>query len=110
MSFLEIHVDEKRFGERVVLRDLHLGLARGEVASLVGPSGCGKSTLLSIVAGLDRQARPARSVTRPKLSPDATESAMPTRRKRRSPGTSTTVSSASPNHRRPSADSAIDQA
>ena len=57
MSFLEIHVDEKRFGERVVLRDLHLALARGEIASLVGPSGCGKSTLLSIVAGLDRQVR-----------------------------------------------------
>jgi len=57
MSFLEIHVDEKRFGERVVLRDLHLALERGEIASLVGASGCGKSTLLSIVAGLDRQAR-----------------------------------------------------
>jgi ABC-type nitrate/sulfonate/bicarbonate transport system ATPase subunit len=57
MSFLEIQVDEKRFGERIVLKDLRLTLARGEILSLVGPSGCGKSTLLSIVAGLDRQAR-----------------------------------------------------
>jgi sulfonate transport system ATP-binding protein len=59
MSFLEIQVDEKRYGERVVLHKLHLALARGEIVSLVGPSGCGKSTLLSIVAGLDRQARAA---------------------------------------------------
>jgi sulfonate transport system ATP-binding protein len=59
MSFLDIQVDEKRFGERIVLKDLRLTLARGEILSLVGPSGCGKSTLLSIVAGLDRQARAA---------------------------------------------------
>ena len=57
MSFLEIVVDEKRYGERVVLKNLRLGLARGEIVSLVGPSGCGKSTLLSIVAGLDKGAR-----------------------------------------------------
>jgi len=57
MSFLEIVVDEKRYGERVVLKNLRLALARGEIVSLVGPSGCGKSTLLSIVAGLDKGAR-----------------------------------------------------
>jgi sulfonate transport system ATP-binding protein len=57
MSFLEIVVDEKRYGERVVLKNLRLELARGEIVSLVGPSGCGKSTLLSIVAGLDKGAR-----------------------------------------------------
>ena len=59
MSFLDIQVDEKRFGERVILKNLRLELARGDIVSLVGPSGCGKSTLLSIVAGLDRQARAA---------------------------------------------------
>jgi sulfonate transport system ATP-binding protein len=57
MSFLDIAVDEKRYGERLVLHNLRLELARGEIVSLVGPSGCGKSTLLAIVAGLDRQAR-----------------------------------------------------
>lgn len=57
MSFLEIVVDEKRFGARIVLKNLRLELARGEIVSLVGPSGCGKSTLLSIVAGLDEHAR-----------------------------------------------------
>jgi sulfonate transport system ATP-binding protein len=57
MSLLEIVVDEKRYGERIVLKNLRLGLAHGEIVSLVGPSGCGKSTLLSIVAGLDKGAR-----------------------------------------------------
>ncbi|MEP6504167.1 MAG: ABC transporter ATP-binding protein [Betaproteobacteria bacterium] len=50
---LDIHVRSKRYGERVVLRDVHLQLAPGEIVSLVGASGCGKSTLLRIVAGLD---------------------------------------------------------
>ena len=59
MSFLEIEVAEKRFGARLVLKNLRLALARGEIVSLVGPSGCGKSTLLAIAAGLDRQARAA---------------------------------------------------
>ena len=57
MSYLEIAVDEKRYGERIVLKNLRLASARGEIVSLVGPSGCGKSTLLSIVAGLDKGAR-----------------------------------------------------
>jgi sulfonate transport system ATP-binding protein len=50
---LDIFVSEKRYGQRTVLRDLHLSVAAGEVVTLVGASGCGKSTLLSLVAGLD---------------------------------------------------------
>ena len=53
MTALELHILEKRHGERVVLHDVHLALAQGEVASLVGASGCGKSTLLTIASGLD---------------------------------------------------------
>lgn len=51
---LHIDVRRKRHGERVVLRDLHQRLDRGEVLTLTGPSGCGKTALLRIVAGLDR--------------------------------------------------------
>jgi putative ABC transport system ATP-binding protein len=42
----------KRYGDRDVLRDVSIELARGEVASLTGASGSGKSTLISLVAGL----------------------------------------------------------
>ena len=37
-----------------VLRDVSLGVAKGEYVSIIGHSGCGKSTLLNIVAGLLR--------------------------------------------------------
>jgi sulfonate transport system ATP-binding protein len=51
---LDIHVKEKRYGARTVLRDIRLQLQEGEVVSLIGASGCGKSSLLSIASGLDR--------------------------------------------------------
>ncbi len=51
---LDIHVTEKRYGARTVLRDVSLQLQVGEVVSLIGASGCGKSSLLSIASGLDQ--------------------------------------------------------
>ncbi len=44
----------KRFGERVVLKDIAFTVAEGEFAILFGPSGVGKTLLLSILAGLER--------------------------------------------------------
>jgi putative ABC transport system ATP-binding protein len=48
----------KRFRSRGrttdVLRDIDLGIGRGEIAVIQGRSGEGKSTLLHILAGLDR--------------------------------------------------------
>jgi len=54
---LDIHIAEKRYGQRTVLRDVSLQLQQGEVVSLIGASGCGKSSLLSIASGLDREFR-----------------------------------------------------
>ena len=36
------------------LERVDLGIARGELVSIVGPSGSGKSTLLNLIGGLDR--------------------------------------------------------
>jgi len=55
MSHLQIHVAQKKFGERSVLEGIRLGVENGQIVSLIGASGCGKSTLLRIVSGLDRE-------------------------------------------------------
>ena len=41
-----------RKGPFVALRDIRLGVAKGEFVTLIGHSGCGKSTLLNLIAGL----------------------------------------------------------
>ncbi len=44
---LSMHFEGKR-----VLRDIDLGIKRGEVFVVMGPSGCGKTTLLKHICGL----------------------------------------------------------
>ncbi|MGN7701802.1 ABC transporter ATP-binding protein [Cellulosimicrobium sp. 22601] len=41
-------------GGVTALHDVHLDVARGELAAIVGPSGSGKSTMLNVVGTLDR--------------------------------------------------------
>jgi ABC-type Fe3+/spermidine/putrescine transport system ATPase subunit len=50
---VELRGVSKRFGQRVILDQIDLQIARGEIVVLVGPSGSGKSTLLKIVSGIE---------------------------------------------------------
>src|SRR3954468_10334905 len=50
---IEVKNINKRFGNFVVLDDVSLNFAAGELTALLGPSGCGKTTLLRIIAGLE---------------------------------------------------------
>ena len=43
----------KSFEGTQVLKDVSLGVQKGEILSLTGESGCGKSTLLRIISGLE---------------------------------------------------------
>ena len=40
-----------RFGERVLIRDLSIRIARGDRLGIVGPNGAGKTTLVEILTG-----------------------------------------------------------
>ncbi|HEY3439635.1 MAG TPA: ABC transporter ATP-binding protein [Paludibaculum sp.] len=51
MSAIECRGVEKRYGERVAVRDLSFRIDHGERVVVHGPSGCGKTTLLRLIAG-----------------------------------------------------------
>ncbi len=50
---LEMKKIRKRYGKHVILDDLSVSVAGGEVVVILGPSGCGKSTLLRCINGLE---------------------------------------------------------
>lgn len=49
---LEARQLQHGYGTRVVLEDLSLRFAQGQLVSLLGPNGCGKTTLLKLLLGL----------------------------------------------------------
>jgi len=52
---LEIKNLTRRYDGRLVVDDVSLSVAPGQVTCLLGPSGCGKSTTLRMIAGVEMQ-------------------------------------------------------
>ena len=59
----ELRDVNKWYGERHVLADVSLRIARGEIVALIGRSGSGKSTVLRVLAGLSPDHTGGRTVT-----------------------------------------------
>ena len=52
-KILELKNINKRFGDKILLKDFSYQFQRGEKIGIVGKNGVGKSTLLSIIQGLE---------------------------------------------------------
>lgn len=53
-SLLELRDVDFGYGERLVLSNLNMRFARGQVVAVMGGSGCGKTTVLRLIGGLVR--------------------------------------------------------
>jgi NitT/TauT family transport system ATP-binding protein len=53
-SLLHLENVYKSYGPKLVLDNIDLSVAGGELCTVVGPSGCGKSTLLRIIVGQEQ--------------------------------------------------------
>ncbi|HHG90927.1 MAG TPA: LPS export ABC transporter ATP-binding protein [Devosia sp.] len=51
-GWLVAHGLGKKFGKRVVVRDVSLAVSRGEAVGLLGPNGAGKTTVFTMIMGL----------------------------------------------------------
>ena len=50
---LELKQISQAYGSQLVVKDLSLTLAHGEIGCLLGASGCGKTTVLRTIAGFE---------------------------------------------------------
>jgi branched-chain amino acid transport system ATP-binding protein len=52
MSVLQVTNVSKRFGSLVAVREVSLGVAKGELRAIIGPNGAGKTTFFNLISGL----------------------------------------------------------
>jgi ATP-binding cassette subfamily F protein uup len=53
MNYLSVDGLTKNYGEKILFKDLHFGLSKGDKVALIANNGVGKSTLLKIITGQD---------------------------------------------------------
>ena len=51
MTLFEAHGLSKRFGDQVVLEDITLSFAEGQLSGIMGPNGAGKTTCFNVLTG-----------------------------------------------------------
>ncbi len=49
MSLIEVVDLSHKYGERIILKNINLGIEKGETFALIGPTGSGKTTLLRLI-------------------------------------------------------------
>lgn len=52
MALLQVKDVQKNYGEQVVIKNINLDVAKGELVCLLGVSGVGKTTLFHVISGL----------------------------------------------------------
>ncbi|HEY4543707.1 MAG TPA: ATP-binding cassette domain-containing protein, partial [Tissierellaceae bacterium] len=55
MNILSIENLNKSYGEKILFKDLSLGINEGEKIGLIGRNGEGKTTLLKIISGQEKE-------------------------------------------------------
>ena len=53
MNLMTLENISKSYSEKILLKDISLGINEGEKIGIIGVNGTGKSTLLKIIAGVE---------------------------------------------------------
>lgn len=51
-SIIEVENISKRYGNKIILKNINLKINKGEFITVIGSSGCGKTTFLKLINGL----------------------------------------------------------